>query len=93
MNFPLLCLACVGEYIANKSKENPDGYALTAAELAENCNIAVTLAPTWAAMSLGAGQQVFGCCAAPTCPIHLNQQTPEQAGRTQSGLLVPGGVK
>jgi len=92
MNLTLLCLACVGSYIEQKSKENPEGYRLSAEELYANCNVAVTLAPTWQQLQLGGGNMVMGCAAVPTCPIHIGNQTPEQSGRSNSGLLVPGGM-
>lgn len=97
MNHPLgLCLHCISLYLEQKaaaSKQNgQEGFQLSADELEKNCNIAVTLAPTWNQLSLGGGNVVMGCCAVPTCPIHLVQQTPQQTGRTQSGLLVPGAM-
>lgn len=90
--YPHLCLHCISEYMQKKIKE-ADGkdFSLSAEELNINCNVGITLAPTWQQLNLGGGNIVMGCVAVPTCPVHLVQQTPQQAGRTQSGLLVPGG--
>jgi hypothetical protein len=93
------CLHCIGAYLAKKvedAKEQAktnggDGsFSLSYDDVISNCNIAITLAPTWQQMNLGGGNVVMGSCAVPTCPVHLVQQTAQQAGRSQSGLLVPG---
>lgn len=96
MNHALgICLHCIGEYMQKKieaAKQNDqEGFQLSAEELEQNCNVAITLAPTWQQLNIG-GNVMMGCTAVPSCPVHLVQQTPQQAGRTQSGLLVPGAM-
>lgn len=102
MNHALgICLHCIGEYMQKKiieakeaaANDGGDGsFQLTAEELEQNCHAAITLAPTWQGMMVGPGSQVFGCVAVPTCPVHLVAQTPQQSGRSGSGLLVPGNM-
>lgn len=102
MNHALgICLHCIGEYMAKKieaakmlaKEDGGDGsFTLSSEELEANCNAAITLAPTWQQLNLGGGNVVMGCTAVPSCPVHLVQQTAQQAGRTQSGLLVPGSM-
>ena len=95
------CLHCIGEYMQKRIQEakeaaandGGDGsFSLSYDDVISNCNVAITLAPTWQQLNLGGGNVVMGCVAVPTCPVHLVQQTAQQAGRTQSGLLVPGSM-
>jgi hypothetical protein len=91
--YPFLCLQCVGEYLKQKNEEsNGEGFTLSAEELNEHCNVAITMAPTWNQIQPQPGQMMLGCVAVPVCPIHLTNQTAQQTGRSGSGLLVPGGL-
>jgi hypothetical protein len=90
--YPFLCLACINEYMKKKIEEaQGEPFQLSAEELNLNCNVGITLAPSWSQVKLDMTNAVMGAVAVPTCPVHLVQQTPQQTGRTQSGLLVPGG--